>query len=48
MNAMHVVGKINVAPRDGFPPFPSHYVPGRPAIFARDYWENKYFIKREL
>ena len=51
VNAMHGVGKINVAPRDGFPPFPSHYIPGRPhltAIFVRDYWDNISFIKREL
>ena len=26
---MHGVGKVNVAPRDAFPPFPSHYVPCR-------------------
>ena len=51
VNAIHGVGKINVAPRDGFLPFPSHYIPGRPhptAIFVRDYWENISFIKREL
>ena len=42
---------MNVAPRDAFPPFPSHYVPGRPhltAMFVRDYWENKPYIMREL
>ena len=39
---MRGVGKRNVAPRDGFPPFPSHFVPGSPhltAVFVRDYWE---------
>ena len=48
---MRGVGKVNVAPRDAFPPFPSHYVPGRPhltAMFVRDYWENKSHIMREL
>ena len=48
---MHGVGKRNVASRDAFPPFPSHYVPGRPhltAVFVRDYWENKPYIMREL
>ena len=42
---------MNVAPRDAFPSFPSHYVPGRPhltAMFVRDYWENKPYIMREL
>ena len=41
---MRGVGKQNVTPRDAFPPFPSHYVPGRPhltAVFVRDYWEHK-------
>ena len=28
---MRGVGKVNVAPRDAFPPFPPHYVPCRPA-----------------
>ena len=45
------VGRRNVAPRDAFPPFPSHYVPGRPhltAVFVWDYWENKPFIMQEL
>ncbi len=45
------VGKRNVAPRDAFPPFPSHYIPCRPhltAMFVRDYWENKPHIMREL
>ncbi len=45
------IGKINVAPRDAFPPFPSHYVPCRPnltAMFIRDYFENKPFIMCEL
>ena len=48
---MRGVGKKNVAPRDGFPPFPSHYVPGRhhlTAIFVRDYWEQKPYIMCEL
>ena len=48
---MRGVGKQNVASRDAFPPFPSHYVPGRPhltAVFVRDYWENKPYIVREL
>ena len=48
---MRGVGKRNVAPRDAFPPFPKHYIPGRPhltAIFVRDYWEQKPYIMREL
>ena len=48
---MRGIGKVNVAPRDAFPPFPSHYVPCRPnltAMFVRDYWENKSHIMREL
>ena len=48
---MRGVGKVNVAPRDAFPPFPPHYVPCRPhltAMFVRDYWENKSHIMREL
>ena len=48
---MRGVGKVNVASRDAFPPFPAHYVPGRPhltAMFVRDYWENKSHIMREL
>ena len=48
---MRGVGKVNVAPRDAFPPFPPHYVPHRPhltAMFVRDYWENKSHIMREL
>ena len=48
---MRGVGKVNVAPRDGFPPFPSHFVPCRPhltAMFIKDYLENKPFIMREL
>ena len=48
---MRGVGKVNVAPRDAFPPFPSHYVPCRPhltAMFVKDYWENKPYIMREL
>ena len=37
---MRGVGKVNMASRDAFPPFPAHYVPGRPhltAMFVRDY-----------
>ena len=48
---MHGVGKVNVAARDAFPPFPSHYVPCRShltAMFVRDYWENKSHIMGEL
>ena len=48
---MHGVGKVNVAGRDAFPPFPSHYVSSRPHIttmFVQDYWENKTHIMREL
>lgn len=48
---MRGVGKVNVAPRDAFPPFPSHYVPCRPhitAMFVKDYCENKPHIMREL
>ena len=48
---MRGVGKVNVAPLDAFPPFPSQYVPCRPhltAMFVRDYWENKTRIMREL
>ena len=48
---MRGVGKVNVAARDGFPPFPSHYVPSRPhltAMFVKDYWKNKLHIIREL
>ena len=48
---MRGVGKVNVAPRDAFPPFPPHYVPHRPhlpAMFVRDYWENKSHGMREL
>ena len=48
---MRGVGKVNVAPRDAFPPFPPHYVPCRShltAMFVRDYWENKPHIMREL
>lgn len=48
---MRGVGKMNVAPRDAFPPFPSHYVPGRPhltAMFVCDYHSNKGHIMREL
>ena len=48
---MRGVGKVNVAPRDAFPPFLSHYVPCRPhltAMFVRDYWENKSHMIREL
>ena len=48
---MRGVGKVNMAPRDAFPPFPSHYVACRPhltAMFVRDYWENKSHIMREL
>ena len=40
-----------MAPRDAFPPFPSHYVPCRPhitAMFVKDYCENKPHIMREL
>ena len=51
MNALRGVGKVNVAPRDAFPPFPSHYVPSRPhltAMFVLHYWENKSHIMREL
>ncbi len=42
---------MNVAGRNDFPPFPSHYVPCRPHltdIFVRDYYENKSHIMREL
>ena len=48
---MSGVGRINVASRDAFPPFPSQYVPCRPHLtmmFVRDYWENKSHIMREL
>lgn len=48
---MHGVGKVNVAPHDAFPPFPTHYVSCRPhltAMFIRNYWENKLHIMREL
>ena len=48
---MRGVGKVNVARRDAFPPFPSHYAPCRPhitAMFIKDYWENKPHIMREL
>ena len=48
---MRGVGKVNVAPLDAFPPFPSQYVPCRPhltAMFVRDYWENKTHILCEL
>ena len=48
---MRGVGKVNVARRDAFPPFPSQYVPTRPhltAMFVKDYWENKPYIMREL
>ena len=48
---MRGVRKVNVAPRDAFLPFPSHYVPRRPhltAMFVSDYWENKSHIMREL
>ena len=48
---MRNVGKKNVARRDAFPPFSSHYVPGRPhltAVFVRDYWEHKPYLMREL
>ena len=48
---MRGVGKVNVAPRDAFPQFPTHYVPCRPhltAMFIKDYWENKPHIMREL
>ena len=48
---MRGVGKVNVAPRDAFPPFPSHYTASRPhltAMFVKDYWENKPHIMREL
>ena len=51
VEAMHGVSKVNVAPRDAFPPFPSHYVPSRShitAMFVKDYWENKPHIIREL
>ena len=51
MDALRGVGKVNVAPRDAFPPFSSHYVPSRPhltAMFILDYWENKSHIMREL
>lgn len=51
MDALRGVGKVNVALRDAFPPFPSHYVPCRPhlmTMFVRDYWESKPFILREL
>lgn len=47
---MHGVGKVNVAPHDAFPPFPTYYVPYRPhltAMFIRDYWENKLHIMHE-
>ena len=48
---MRGVGKVKVAPRDAFPPFPSHYMPGRPhltAMFVQDYHANKPYIMREL
>ena len=48
---MHGVGKVNVIPRDSFPPFPSHYIPCRPhltTMFVKDYWENKSYIMHEL
>ena len=48
---MRGVGKVNVAPRDAFPQFPTHYVPCRPhltAMFIKDFWENKPYILREL
>ena len=51
MAALRGVGKVNVAPRDAYPPFPAHYVPCRPhltAMFVQEYWENKSHIMREL
>ena len=51
LDAMSGIGKVNVAPRDGFPPFPSHFVPCRPhltAMFIKDYLQNKPLIMREL
>ena len=48
---MHGVEKMNVVPRDSFPPFPLHYVPSRPhltSIFIKDYWQNKNHIMWEL
>ena len=39
IKAMCGVGKVNVAPRDAFPPFPSHCVPSQPnitAMFVKD------------
>ena len=48
---MRGVGKANVAPRNAFPPFPSHFVPHRAhltAMFVKDYWENKSHILREI
>ena len=42
--------KVTWLPSDAFPPFPSHFVPGRPhlTVFVLDYWENKSHIMREL
>ena len=51
MDAIRGVGKVNVAPHDAFPTFPSHYVPCKQhlmAMFVEDYWENKPNIMREL
>jgi hypothetical protein len=51
VDAMCGIGKVNVAPRDAFPPFPSHFVPGRQhltTMFVMDYWENKPHMMREL
>ncbi len=48
---MRGFGKVNVAPRDSFPPFPSHYIPCRPhltAMFVKDYLDHKPHIMREL
>ena len=42
-------GKINVASRDSFPSFPSHYIPCRPhltAMFVRDSQDNKPHMMR--
>ena len=51
VDALHDVGKVNVAPRNAFLPFPSHYIPHRhhlTTMFVQDYWENKPHLMREL
>ena len=39
MDTLHGVGKVNVAPRDSFPPFPSHYVP------SAALWRSIFLVK---